>query len=222
VSFKTLVQLGRNLKAFSGSKQGAIIQLEGDVAYLTNSKRSVVYVIKLKQHLGTGTFYAGEAPIISEKVERREGKVLFEWRDSVGIRRKLGPDRAPFKELADTALKKFFVEPDIEVPVSLFEAIDPSIIITQLSVSGDVLTVRQTRSDGSVMLESLIKLSQGLKKVNHPPTGFVAFFTDDLYALKGIVKNMAMKIEQGKPISLRANTVLGDLIGVIAHLTYER
>jgi len=218
-----LISLGRLMKAFGGSTRGALIHLEDSIAYMTNTKRSVLYKLTFNNHIGTGVFYAGEAPIVAEKIELRDEKVLFEWKDKKATRRVFVPSKPPVKEVCEKVLTKYYVEPKIRVPVEAIDLLDADILITNLQVKNNRLLLTQTRSDGTVSLQNEVPLSRGLAAVNYPDTGEVAIFTTDLYILKNYVTELYLDIQERKPVSVRAKLNFNaTLKGVIAFLTYER
>jgi len=218
-----LISLGRLMKAYGGSTRGGLIHLEDSVAYLTNTKRSVLYKLIFNNHIGTGVFYAGEAPVVAEKIELRDEKVLFEWKDKRAIRRVLVPSKSPIKEICEKVLAKYYVEPKIKVPIEAIDLLDQNILITNLQVKNNRLVMTQTRSDGTVSLQNEVPLSRGLAAVNYPDTGEVAIFTTDLYILKNYVTELYLDIQERKPVSVKAKLNFGaSLKGVIAFLTYER
>ncbi|GAI07452.1 unnamed protein product, partial [marine sediment metagenome] len=93
--FEGLINLGRSFGT-TRAQRGPVIQLEGDTAYIMNTHHSIIYELTFNGKIGTGTFYASEAPINSEKIERRENKVLFEWKERNRTKRIFVPDKSPF------------------------------------------------------------------------------------------------------------------------------
>lgn len=220
--FEGLIRLGRTMKAFGGSKRCALIQLEGDTAYLTNTKRSVLYKIMFERAIGDGTFYAGEAPVMSEKIQRRDEKVLFEWKEAGVQKRVLIPDCKSFVKEAETALG-MYVEPNVKFPDTLITSLNTDILITGISVEGNELVINQTRSDGTVSFENIFKLGRGFVTENYPPTGIVQIFTSDLSILRDVVTGpLLVHLEKGKPVSLKGRLNFGaELEGLIAHLSFQ-
>ena len=75
--FEGLINMGRKAtKTSTGSKRGLLIQLEGKTVMLTNTKRSSILKLTFDKNIGTGTFYANEAPLMAEKIVRRGDKVM--------------------------------------------------------------------------------------------------------------------------------------------------
>lgn len=221
--FEGLIRLGRTMKAFGGSKRCALIQLEGNVAYLTNTKRSVLYKITFERAIGDGTFYAGEAPIMSEKIQRRDEKVLFEWKEAGVLKRVLIPDCKSFAKEAEVALG-MYVEPNVKLPDAMIAGLNTDILITGISVKGNELAINQTRSDGTVSFENIFKLGRGFVTEDYPSTGIVKIFTSDLSILRDVVTSpMLVHLEEDKPMSLKGKLDFGaDLVGLIAHLSYSQ
>jgi len=222
MSFEKIISIGRGLRSYGGSKRGALIQMEGNVVYMRDSKGSLLYKLIFKKPIGTGTFYAGEAPLMSKRIERRDGKVVFEWRESTKIRRVWIAEPEPFDQLAENALSRLYTEPNVSIPLDIFDVLDPDILVTRLSISGNSLVVRQTRSDGSVMLETVLEMRR-LGSQSYEDIGEVSFFTSNLYVLKGHLLSLRMGLREDAPISIRAKTNFdAELVGLISHLKYER
>jgi len=224
MSLKKLIEFGRKSKGASTSTRGALIDLNGKIAYITNERRSFLYKMILEEEVGSGVFYAGEAPIMSEKVRDRGEKVLFEWKEGRVIRRVFVPSKKPIKETSEAVFKKWYVNPEVLIPVTALDLLDPDILTTRLRVSGDRLHVKQTRADGTVSLENEIVLSRFLAEVNYPDSGEVTIFTSDLIFIREFTrKPIYIHIEEGKPISLRTTLNFGAILeGLISYLVYER
>jgi len=221
--FEGLVALGRLMKTTSATR-GALIQLEEGVAYMVNEPKSILLKLEFNEKLGTGTFYAGEAPTVAEKVQRRDDKVLFEWRERGKIRRLFVRDKPTFSEKAEGILEKYYAKPEVKVPVDFLDDLDKDILITRVRVKGDEIITQQRRSDGTVMMENVVKLSRGLTEAeNYPDSGEVSVFTQDLVVLKGFVRNpLYIALNENKPISVRGAFNFGaGFKGIIAFLVYE-
>lgn len=218
--FEELIAMAKNM----GGSRGALIQLEGRTVYLSNLKRTVMFKLEFSQEIGSGTFYVGEAVSTAETIKRRDNRVLFEWRERAKTKRILIPDKKGFKNQAEAVLEKYYTEPNVKVPVDFLDDLNRNILTSHIRVVGDKITTRQKRSDGTVMLENLVKLNRGLKESeNHPDSGEVTVFTQDLFVLKGFVRNpLFMKIVEGNPVSIRGGLTFGAKFrGVISHLVYE-
>jgi len=220
--FEGLVSLGRLMKTTSATR-GCLIQLEGDVAYMVNEPRSIMIKVKFTKNLGSGTFYAGEAVSMAETVERRDDRVLFEWREKGKDRRSFVPDKEAFKDKAEAVLSKYYVEPNVKVPIDFLDDLSSDILISRVRIVGDKIITRQKRSDGTVMLENEVKLRRGLVEAeNYADTGEVSVFTQDLFVLKGNAKELWMDLAEKKPISLKGTLEFGGKFrGIVAFLVYE-
>lgn len=222
--FEGLVQMGRKKirTAFSGSKRGSLIQLEGDFAIFTNTKRSAIHRIEFPAHVGTGTFHASEAPLMAEHIERRDDKVLFEWKEGNAKKRVLIPDQRGVLEEAEKTFEELYTEPTIKIPNEVFDNISPEMLITKIAIEGNEITINQIRSDGTVEFENVLQLSKGLLKQDNPATGEVSVFTSDLYMLREFVNGMFIDLHPDRPISLKADLTFGaKMIGLISTLKYE-
>lgn len=217
--FSELVAMARN---FGGSR-GGLIQMEGSVVYLANVKRSALFKMELKKEVGTGTFYASESPVNSERIERRDERVLFEWKDKGNIRRIMVPDKKSFKEDVEKALNELHYSTTFKAPLETLDYIEDGILVTRLRVNGNYLTINQKRSDGTVTMETKVKLSRGLaEELNHPDSGKVSIFTQDLVGLKGFVDSLLLGIVENQPIILAGDLSFGGtFVGLIGNLTYE-
>jgi len=217
--FGELVAMARN---FGGSR-GGLIQMEGSVVYLANVKRSALFKMQLRQSVGTGTFYASESPVNSERIERRGERVLFEWKDKGNIRRVFVPDKKPFKEDVENALGELHYSTTFKAPIETLDYIEDGILVTQLRANGNYLTINQKRSDRTVTMETKVKLSRGLaEESNHPDSGKVSIFTQDLVGLKGFANSLMLGIVENQPVVLGGDLSFGGTFeGLIGNLTYE-
>jgi hypothetical protein len=209
-------------KALDDSLRGATVQLEGRICYLANTRRSACYKLAFHENLGTGTFYASEAVSLATKIERRDGRVLFEWREAGKLRQVLVPEKAPIKDKVEEALKKWFrKEGAIQVPVEILDDLDEGILVTRLKIENGRVRVSQKRSDGTVELSNVYDLPS--HNPRPPDTDEVSVFTRDLRALKGYTSVLYFNIiGQMSPLSVVARLDFGAvLIGLISHLVYE-
>ena len=221
--FEGLVGLGRLMKTSSATR-GALIQLEGNEAFMVNEPKSITLHLRFNEKIGDGTFYAGEVPTVAEVVSRRDNKVLFQWKERGKVRRLFVPDKEAFRANSEEALSKYYKEPDIRIPLDFLDDLQKEILVTRLRIKGDEIQTTQKRSDGTVMLENLVKLNRGLaESEDYPDSGEVTVFTQDLFVLKGFVRNpLFMKIVEGSPVSIRGGLTFGAKFrGVISHLVYE-
>lgn len=216
MKLKEVVELGRRMRAFGGGKRGGRIELRGDVAYLVNSKGSAVYKVFNDQteRFGEGCFYAGDYEWGDYAEDRGEYVAFVLERGGVKTRH-LVKAEAPFSDKAEEAFKKFFFKPNLLLPSAALEVMDPDILITTFTVSGDRLSVSQIRSDGATRKEHELRLSVSLDEAR------VSFFTKDLYALKGFAQKIMLGVMTGKPIPIVARVRGGWLKGVISHIIWE-
>lgn len=175
---------------------------------MTNTKRSAVLRIQFGRAIGTGTFYANEAPLIAEKIERRDDKVLFEWKEGGNIKRVLIPNQRSILEEAEKAFVDLYVEPSIRFPLTAFDSLE-DLLITQMAVKENDITLKQERSDGTVTFENVLKIGKGLMKAEYPETATISIFTNDLLMLKDFVKTLEMSLDKDKPISLKGTLTFG-------------
>lgn len=219
--FEKLIEFGRKVKAYGGSHRGAVIQLSGKTAYLTNLKRSALYRITYNTPIGDGVFYAGEAPLFAEEIRDRGEKVLFTWHEKGMSKNVLTPKRDDIKKESDKAFKSHYMEPDIKLPDSIWDCIDPNMLMVTLTVEGDKLRISQKQSDGSVQLETELKLGTGLIEVDYPKAS-ITFFTSDLLVLKGYVTNLKLGIPgDNKPISLSGKFDGNKFEALISYLLFD-
>lgn len=221
--FGGLITLGRAMRTTS-ARMGALIQLEEDVAYLVNEPRSLAMKIQFKESLGTGTFYAGEAISVASRVQRRDPKVLFEWRELGKIRRVLVPNKDPIKDKVEEVLgRNFKKEGMVKVPTDMLDDLSKDILVTRLRAKNNEIHTVQRRSDGTVELNNSYKLSRGLVERKYPDTEEVSIFTMDLYVLKGLVNDLYLNFwGPTVPVSVASRLNFGALlVGVIAFLVYE-
>lgn len=218
--FKELIAMTKNL----GSARGALIQLEEDLGFITNVKRSVVYELKFDRKIGTGTFYASEIPPMSENIERRDDNVLFSWKEKGESPSIFVPNKKSFDVQSKTIFEKYYEEPNIKAPTNFIERLDGNILITSLRINRDEILTNQKRSDGTVGFTNKVKLKRGLAEAeNHPDSGEVSIFTQDIYVLKGFVRDpLYIELKEKKPISIRGSLTFGAVFrGIIAYLEYE-
>jgi len=221
--FVGLVNFARQMKTTSATR-GALIQLEGNVAYLVNEHKSFTLKAEFPEPLGTGTFYASEAPVKTEIVERRDERVRFCWKERGKIKDIFVPDKRPIKEKAEEVFQRYWREPNVKVPITFLDDLLPDILVTRLRVKGDEIITIQKRSDGTVQLNNRVKLRIGLMEApNYPDSGEVSVFTQDLYVLRGNIRNPLMiSVKENSPVCIAGYfTFGGKFKGVIAHLVYE-
>lgn len=190
--YEKTVNFGRKVKAWGGSHRGALIQFDENKVYITNLKRSAIYKILMNEPIGSGCFYAGEAPLMAEEIRERENKVLFEFKDRGNTRQVLIPSREPISREAEHEFENNWKQPDVIIPESFFDYIDNDMLITDLRVKGDKIYINQKRSDGSVEMNNVINL-KSFVPLDYPE-GEVNIFTSDLYLLKGFCKNIKLGI----------------------------
>lgn len=213
--FETIIQIARKM----GGTRGGEVQLEDKEAYLTNVKRSSLYLFELNEPIGTGTFYSGQAYINAENVERREDRAWFSWKENGITRREFVPNIDPLTNFKDV-FDKVYDEDLVEVPKKLLDVIMPDFFISKIKVKNNIIILTQTHSDGSVGFESEIPLKKGLIEIDHPDTKEVSFFTNDLLILAPIVDKLYMKIGDG-PISIKIPTDFGTCKALIGKLIYK-
>lgn len=216
-----LIAFGRAMKTGS-QRQGALIQLEGDVAYLVNESRSLALKMRFRKSLGSGTFYATEAPTTAKRVERRPGgKVLFGWSSGGVSRSVIVPEKGAIKEKVEKALSAYFDKSQLApVPKNLLEDLDRDILVTRLKVSRGKIYVVQRRSDGRVELVNSYAIA-GIR--GDLETEEVSVLTSDLLPFKGLTKRLLLGISGSrKPVSVAAEFKFGGAaIGLISYLVYE-
>ncbi|MBU2613803.1 hypothetical protein KJ925_05125 [Patescibacteria group bacterium] len=219
---KKLLELGKSAKAFAGSTLGGLIELDGDIAYLTNSKRSSVYKLKFPSHIGSGVFYSGEIPSEANKVELRDEKVLVELKKGGVIQRLFVPCKRPISETVNKILDKYRTTCDIRVEQEWLGNIRPDFLFLSMSVKNNKLITNQKRSDGTVEFENEFPLNKGLVEKEYPNTGGIAIFSSDLFLLKPFVNEIFISLNENTPLYLSTKTIFGsDLEGVISNLRYE-
>lgn len=221
--FEGLVTLGRAMRTTS-ARMGALIQLEGDTTYLVNEPRSLALKLKFKEALGTGTFYAGEAISLASRVQRREEKVLFEWKERGGLKRVLVPNKDSIKDDVEGVLTEHFRKDGmVKVPTDLLDGLSKDLLVTRLRIEGNQIHTVQRRSDGTVELNNSYDLARGWSESEYPNTEQVTVFTADLYVLKGLAVDLYLNIAGAeKPVSVASKLNFNaSLIGVIAYMIYK-
>lgn len=226
---KGLITLGKNIRGYGR----AHVQLEGDIAYLTNSRRSILFKTRFHKVIGYGTFYAREVPSFAELIERGGCSILgkrlsrelvrIEWLHDNGVQREaLIPDKRPFAKKAERAIKKYYREPNITVSSAetLCEVVDNDITFTRLESDGNNLKIRQIRSDGSVQLRALAPATR--ESGGEIKTGEVSVWTRDLVFLKFMVGPFELHLKEHTPVSIKGRLKFNaDLMGIIAHAEYD-
>ena len=213
-----IIQIGRKM----GGTRGGEIQLEGHDAFLTNTKRSSIYLINSSENLGTGTFYSSQALLTAEKVERRDDKVWFHWRENGVNRREFVPNLQSFrKELMET-IKKKATKQYIKIPPTLFTILYEDLLITKLKVKNNNIIATQIRSDGSVGFENEISLSRGLIRLDYDDTDEISIFTSDLLLLKPFVEDhLEISFSKNNPLTVYIPYSNGKLLSLIGNLEYD-
>jgi len=220
--FEGLVTLGRAMRTTS-ARMGALIQLESDIAYLVNETH-LALKLKFKEAFGTGTFYAGEAVSSASRVQRRDEKVLFEWKERGGLKRVLVPNKDSIKDNVEAVLAEHFKKDGmVKVPTDLLDGLSKDLLVTRLRVEGNQIHTVQRRSDGSVELNNSYDLARGWSEAEYPNTEQVTVFTADLYVLKGLAVDLYLNIAGAeKPVSVASRLNFNaSLLGVISHMVYE-
>lgn len=223
--FRQIVRLGRKQKgssSSSSSQRGCLIQLEEDKVFLVNAKRSMLYELRYPKKIGSGVFFAGEAPIQAEKIQLRDDRVLFEWEEKRSTRRIFVPTRRAIDDDAMETITTMWKEPTISLPDDFLSFLNPDILITTLSVEGNIARIRQARSDGTVEFESDVSLGRGFMEREYEKTGKVNFFTADLYFLIDETENLSVDITPDAPLSLKGELCdnEGRFIGLVSNLKY--
>jgi hypothetical protein len=211
--FETLIQIGRKM---AGSRGGEV-QLEGDKAFLTNIKRSSLYLFEFKKPIGTGTFYSSQALINAETVERRDDRVWFVWKENGVTRREFVPDLDKLTDF-EKVFKEKYNEDQIEVSKKIFDVLLPEFLITRIKINNNRLILTQIRSDGDVGFENEIPLSSGLEKVEYPDTEEISVFTSDLLILQS-ENTLSLSLKEN--LSLKISTRDFTCKAVIGSLIYE-
>lgn len=219
-----ILAFGREFRT-STSRRGALIQLEGKKAYITNEKRSALFILESPEELGTGTFYSVEVPSFAKSIERRDDKVRVVLEKTLArhnVRQDLLiPDKGSISEEVEKAIKTLYTEPIVALPEMIFTLLNPSFLITEIELEKNLLRLKQTRSDGTVQFDTEVDLNVGFSEVNHEPSGKIAVFTSDLYVLRDKIKNTTSYLKQGLPISIRGNFGNMKLTGIIGQVKYE-
>jgi len=206
--YRELVMLGRNL-ATSSAKRGALIQFEGKVAYMTNSHYSIAIKFDLLDEIGEGTIYSDEAVLDAKRIERRDGKVLFEIND----KRIFVPEKKPIADKVEEVIKKYYQEPSLDLPVSAIQELDKDILVTRFLVEDGILYLSQRRADGSVDIQRKICKYDG--ELTEVP-----IFTQDI-SIFTRANNIKISLDDNHPVSLKARYHWGHATAVIAHMVYE-
>jgi len=216
--FEKILTLGKKM----GGSRGGEVQLEDKNVYLTNTKRSSLYKITLKEGLGTGTFYSNQAMPKSKSIMRRENKVWFQWKENGVIRREFVPNLDSFDKEMEDAFKNLYSDKKVSIPKSLFEVLIDKFLITRLKIKDNKIYAVQTRSDGSVGFENEIPLSHGLIKVEYPDTEEISVFTSDLLNLKILLEDdVWFSFAKNKPLSVTVPFSGGKCQALIGKLIYE-
>lgn len=213
-----IITVGRKM----GGSRGGEIQLEGHEAFLINIKRSSIYSVNSDEDLGTGTFYANQALINAEKVERRDDKVWFYWRESGVNRREFVPNLEEFKSQMMESIKKKATKQQIKVPPTLLDVLFEDLLITKLKIKDNKLIATQIRSDGSVGFENEISLGKGLIKQESPDTEEISIFTGDLTVLKPFVEDgINLGFSKDNPLTVYIPYSNGKVLALIGKLEYD-
>ena len=211
MQYKDLIEFGREVRTTT-SKRGAIIQLEGNTAYITNERASIVMKIDLSADLGTGTFYASEAPIEATRIQRRDGKVFFEIPRYGSSRYIYLPEKVLFGEKVEGVITSKFVEPSISLDGNIFSDVLPNVLITHLKVGDKTLELNQKRSDGSAEIGATFKIFDEGK-------GSMKFFTTDFILLSKLAQ---CKVAFGSDsLSVSAMLKGSKIVGLISALDQE-
>lgn len=217
MNYDKLIGLGRGMIAYGGSKRGAVMDMKDTKVFYKNSKGSILYEATMPQELGEGVFYAGEAIINAQKVEKRGEQVVFHWVEGRTPRRERLACMDSYREVAEQAMEKHWIEPDIIVPLDFLDKLETGMLSTTLTVEGNLITAVQARSDGSVILESDQRM---LNDVGEKRS--ITFFTNDLLLLKGFITNLHIAIKDDYPLVIEAETNFGaKLRGLVSHQTFD-
>lgn len=216
--FEDLVKFCRNFRT-PHTTRGIQIQLENDIAYVTNKVGSIFYRLQFKEKLGTGTFSAFQATPNAKKIERRDGKVLFERKEGTEKRRMFLGEKRAFGEIVERVLNKYTKTPNFQLNPSFLENLDNDIPFTRFIVNEKNLIIQQTRSDGSMKKEDIIP--SGLR-IN-PISADVSIFTSDIFGFKdNVIGKIGLFLETKTPLSLTCRMRFGaDVKGIIGYVVYE-
>jgi hypothetical protein len=216
--YDKLINLGRGMIAFGGSKRGALMDMHGNKVFYRNTKGSVLYEVTSPTKLGEGVFYAGEAVANTKSIETRGEQVVFEYQTGKTNTKMYLAIQEPYHELAEKVLEKFYKETNIFLPLTVLDELNTDMLAVTMKIKGDTLTFDQARSDGAVKLEKTMKLLD-----DYGDERSVTFFTKDLILLKGFVNQLKIGVTTDQPISLWAQTNFGAVLrGLISHQTFER
>ncbi len=222
--YKTLVALGRISKT-GNARRGAVIELDGNVAYMMNEKHSLMLKITSPTFLGTGAFCSSDALSNAIKVQDRSGKIAFTVNAEGKEKVFLVPAETSIKDACELAFNTYYKmtpdNPGFDISNILTE-IDPDILLSTISAEGNNVKLVQTRSDASVRIETASPIGKGFFRVDVPPTGDVAFFTQDLVSLQPyLARPVNATITPKEPINISSSLQGSPVKGLITWLEYE-
>jgi len=197
-----LVKIAKNLKS-GKSGGGGLVQLEGNVIYMTNSKHSIALKIysyglfETPEHIGTGTLHTNDLEDV-DRIERRDGKVL--------IGERMIPEKPSFSDKVEEVMNKYYKEPNIPIGKALFKNLEDQLVV-RLIGEGDKIKISQ------LGIERWISVNGVEAK------GDVTVYTSDLKFLE-LFNNIKITLTQ--PMCFEATYNLDKVTGLIAHLVYER
>ena len=213
-----LIEFGRNMKTVS-SKKGALVLLKREGAYLINDRHTVAFVFA--SDLGTGCFYAEEAPKGTQEVKSRGEKTLFATK-SKGIKRHIFvPTKQEFDDELNETFVTYWAEPLVTLPPQVFSAIDPAILVTSLSFYQNKIIVTQKRTDGVVELESIIDLNYGFVTQEVEDSNIITIYTNDFLLLNSFKNPKISIISNDHPLMIRGTLKAMPVRGLIAYHKFE-
>lgn len=214
--YDKVIGLGRNMTS-CGSKRGALMDVKQTSVMYRNTKGSVLYELSIDNDIGDGVFYAGEGLITARKMELRGEKILFEYPDGKTLGRYYIANLDSYRPLAESAFKEMYSEPNINIPMELFDKIDPDMLSITLTIEGNNIKITQSRSDGSAILEHEMRTFN-----DYGDKQEVTFFTGDLLVLKGFINQLKLSVKNNMPISVLAKANFGGTIkGLISYQTFD-
>lgn len=213
-----LIDFGRDMKTVS-SKKGALIQLDVNGALLTNDRHTVAFVIE--GELGTGCFYAEEAPKGTNEVRLREEKTLFITKTKGTKRHIFVPTKQEIKEEITDTFQKYWTEPLVLLPPKVFNTIDSVILVTSLSFYQNEIIVTQKRADGTVEIENLLDLSYGFITQEVEDSDIITIYTSDFLLLKQFSNPKISIIDSNTPLIISGTLKGMRARGLISYHKYE-